>query len=262
MVPDGALDADFLAPHAGVPLRLRHLPDERRAVGAAELRRIAGPHARGSPHRRHRDRPEPRLHGPRLYRRAGARLEPASRSSSWSFPRPSTTRLAPKGAHVATLFCQHVAPELPGGRSWDDHRDEVADLMIATVDRYAPGLQGERGRTAGAEPARPRTEVRPHRRRHLRTARCRSTSCSRRGRCSATPIIVGRSRALPSAAPARIPAAASPARPVIMPRTRSSPTGAGATDAGGNSSPPLEHLGATRLPWQHPRNRRRQGPIQ
>jgi phytoene dehydrogenase-like protein len=56
---------------------------------------------------------------------------------------PSTLdeSLAPKGAHVASLFCQHVAPELPDGRSWDEHRDEVADLMIATVDRYAPGFK-------------------------------------------------------------------------------------------------------------------------
>lgn len=48
--------------------------------------------------------------------------------------------LAPPGRHVASLFCQHVAPQLPDGASWDDHRDEVADLMIATVDRYAPGF--------------------------------------------------------------------------------------------------------------------------
>ena len=55
---------------------------------------------------------------------------------------PSTLddSLAPRGRHVASLFCQHVAPELPGGRSWDDHREEVADLMVATVDRYAPGF--------------------------------------------------------------------------------------------------------------------------
>ena len=55
---------------------------------------------------------------------------------------PSTLddTLAPKGAHVASLFCQHVAPELPGGKSWDDHRADVADLMIATVDKYAPGF--------------------------------------------------------------------------------------------------------------------------
>jgi len=48
--------------------------------------------------------------------------------------------LCPPGQHVASLFCQHVAPELPGGRSWDEHREEVADLMIATVDKYAPGF--------------------------------------------------------------------------------------------------------------------------
>src|SRR5262249_43097915 len=56
---------------------------------------------------------------------------------------PSTLddSLAPKGAHVASLFCQHVAPELPDGKSWNAHRDEVADLMIETVDRYAPGFK-------------------------------------------------------------------------------------------------------------------------
>ena len=55
---------------------------------------------------------------------------------------PSTLddSLAPAGAHVASLFCQHVAPRLPDRKTWDDHREEVADLMIATVDRYAPGF--------------------------------------------------------------------------------------------------------------------------
>jgi phytoene dehydrogenase-like protein len=55
---------------------------------------------------------------------------------------PSTLddTLSPPGEHVASLFCQHVAPELPDGKSWDGHREEVADLMIATVDGYAPGF--------------------------------------------------------------------------------------------------------------------------
>ncbi len=55
---------------------------------------------------------------------------------------PSTLddSLSPPGQHIASLFCQHVAPQLPDGASWDDHRDEVADLMIATVDNYAPGF--------------------------------------------------------------------------------------------------------------------------
>ncbi|HWW20508.1 MAG TPA: NAD(P)/FAD-dependent oxidoreductase [Steroidobacteraceae bacterium] len=56
---------------------------------------------------------------------------------------PSTLdeTLAPKGQHVASLFCQHVAPQLPNGESWDQHRERVADLMIQTVDRYAPNFR-------------------------------------------------------------------------------------------------------------------------
>lgn len=56
---------------------------------------------------------------------------------------PSTLddTLAPRGQHVASLFCQHVAPELPDGRSWDAVREEVADVMIATVDKFAPGFK-------------------------------------------------------------------------------------------------------------------------
>jgi phytoene dehydrogenase-like protein len=55
---------------------------------------------------------------------------------------PSTLddSLAPAGGHVASLFCQHVAPTLSGGRSWDDHRETVADLMIATVEGHARGF--------------------------------------------------------------------------------------------------------------------------
>jgi phytoene dehydrogenase-like protein len=71
-----------------------------------------------------------------------------ARSHGWSrepivevlIPSTLDDTLCPPGSHVASLFCQHVAPELSGGRSWDDHREEVADLMIATVDRYAPGF--------------------------------------------------------------------------------------------------------------------------
>jgi phytoene dehydrogenase-like protein len=52
--------------------------------------------------------------------------------------------LAPPGMHVASLFCQHVHPDLPQvlpGRTWDDARDEVAELMIDTVDRVAPNFK-------------------------------------------------------------------------------------------------------------------------
>jgi phytoene dehydrogenase-like protein len=56
---------------------------------------------------------------------------------------PSTVddSLAPPGQHVASLFCQHVAPELPNGESWDLHRERVADLMIDTVNGFAPNFR-------------------------------------------------------------------------------------------------------------------------
>jgi phytoene dehydrogenase-like protein len=55
---------------------------------------------------------------------------------------PSTLdpSLAPKGKHVASLFCQHFRNKLPGGRSWDDEREKAADTIIATVDSHAPGF--------------------------------------------------------------------------------------------------------------------------
>jgi phytoene dehydrogenase-like protein len=57
---------------------------------------------------------------------------------------PSTLddSLAPPGQHVASLFCQHVAPQLPNGESWDTHRETVADLMIEAVNRHAPNFKG------------------------------------------------------------------------------------------------------------------------
>ena len=56
---------------------------------------------------------------------------------------PSTLddSLAPPGAHVASLFCQHVAPRFADGSSWEQHRETVAELMIDTVERYAPGFK-------------------------------------------------------------------------------------------------------------------------
>jgi phytoene dehydrogenase-like protein len=56
---------------------------------------------------------------------------------------PSTLddSLAPAGSHVASLFCQHVAPVLPNGASWDAHREEVADVMIELVNTHAPNFK-------------------------------------------------------------------------------------------------------------------------
>ncbi len=49
--------------------------------------------------------------------------------------------LAPPGQHVASLFCQQFSPVLSGGRTWDDVREEVADLIIDTVNDHAPNFK-------------------------------------------------------------------------------------------------------------------------
>jgi phytoene dehydrogenase-like protein len=56
---------------------------------------------------------------------------------------PSTVddSLAPAGQHVASLFCQQFAPELPDGRDWDAEEDAAADTIIDTVEAHAPGFR-------------------------------------------------------------------------------------------------------------------------
>ena len=61
---------------------------------------------------------------------------------------PSTIddSLAPPGQHVASLFCQQFAPELPpnsdgSARDWDDEEDEAAETIIDTVEAAAPGFR-------------------------------------------------------------------------------------------------------------------------
>ena len=56
---------------------------------------------------------------------------------------PSTVddSLAPPGMHVASLFCQQFAPELPDSRSWDDEREAAADHIIDCVNSHAPNFK-------------------------------------------------------------------------------------------------------------------------
>jgi phytoene dehydrogenase-like protein len=74
-----------------------------------------------------------------------------ARTSGWShspivemlIPSVVDDTLAPADRHVASLFCQHVHPDVGlvrPGHTWDDFRDEVADLMITTVDAVAPNF--------------------------------------------------------------------------------------------------------------------------
>jgi phytoene dehydrogenase-like protein len=56
---------------------------------------------------------------------------------------PSTVddSLAPAGAHVASLFCQHFRYALPQGRRWEDERERAADAVIDQVTRFAPNFR-------------------------------------------------------------------------------------------------------------------------
>ena len=48
--------------------------------------------------------------------------------------------LAPPGAHIAGLFCQHFQYSLPGNRSWRDEEQAVAKQIFEVVDQYAPNF--------------------------------------------------------------------------------------------------------------------------
>ncbi len=140
MVPDDALDPAFLQRMRGwrcgsgtfrMNVALAQLPSFRALPGSAP----ADHHTAGiilAPSLAYMDR---------AY--CDARLTGVSREPIIEMLIPSTLdeSLAPPGAHVASLFCQHVAPQLPDGRSWNDARESVADLMIDTVERYAPGFK-------------------------------------------------------------------------------------------------------------------------
>ena len=56
---------------------------------------------------------------------------------------PSTvdSTLAPEGKHVASLFCQQFAPTLPDGRCWHNEKDNAANTIIETVNRFAPNFK-------------------------------------------------------------------------------------------------------------------------
>jgi phytoene dehydrogenase-like protein len=74
---------------------------------------------------------------------ADARLSGWSKAPIVEMLIPSTLddTLAPAGAHVASLFCQHFAPILPDARSWHEERDKAVQLIINTVTRYAPNFR-------------------------------------------------------------------------------------------------------------------------
>ena len=80
--------------------------------------------------------------GPTLDYMENAYLD--ARRGAWSrqplvelmIPSTADGTLAPPGKHVASLFCQHF----PYERDWEQDREEAADTVFATVDRFAPNF--------------------------------------------------------------------------------------------------------------------------
>jgi phytoene dehydrogenase-like protein len=72
-----------------------------------------------------------------------ARLQGHSNAPIIEMLIPSTVddTLSPPGTHVASLFCQHFAPQLPDGRSWERARETMAALIIDTVNAHAPNFR-------------------------------------------------------------------------------------------------------------------------
>lgn len=77
-------------------------------------------------------------------------LEDACRSAAAGHPAPnmfceawiqtaSEPELAPEGKHTLSIFAQYVPYTLAEG-TWDERRDEIGDIVLGTLERYAPGL--------------------------------------------------------------------------------------------------------------------------
>ena len=132
--------------------------------------------------------------------------------------------MAPPGKHFMSVFVQYVPPKVHG-RDWTDaDRDAFGDTVIDADRALQPELQEPDPARRGAHAARARERGRPHRGQHL-------PGRADDGPAAVQPAVPGLravpragARACTCAAPARIPAAASWARPAPTPRAKSCTT--------------------------------------
>jgi phytoene dehydrogenase-like protein len=80
-----------------------------------------------------------------------ARAEGIARAPIVEMVIPSTLddTLAPEGAHVASLFCQHFAPEADWGR----RKEEAIGRILDVVESHAPGFKASVIATSALSPA-------------------------------------------------------------------------------------------------------------
>jgi phytoene dehydrogenase-like protein len=113
LLDPAALPPDFRERISALAQRLRHVPHERRAVALPSFTALPGRAAIISP-------------PASSWRRASPTwIAPISTRAPWLVAAPVVEMLipstlddtlAPPGQHVASLFCQHVAPECPTAR--------------------------------------------------------------------------------------------------------------------------------------------------
>ena len=60
---------------------------------------------------------------------------------SMQVPTTQDDSLAPEGAHVASLFCQHFQRHLPNGQNWDDVREKSLIRSLTPSTRTRPTLK-------------------------------------------------------------------------------------------------------------------------
>ena len=56
------------------------------------------------------------------------------------FQTPYDPSIAPPSKHVLSAFCQYAPYTWADGATWDDHRGEVGDAIVRSIERFAPGF--------------------------------------------------------------------------------------------------------------------------
>jgi phytoene dehydrogenase-like protein len=56
------------------------------------------------------------------------------------FQTPYDPSIAPPGKHVLSAFCQYVPYTWADGGTWDDHRSDVGNRVVSSIERFAPGF--------------------------------------------------------------------------------------------------------------------------
>jgi phytoene dehydrogenase-like protein len=75
------------------------------------------------------------------YRAASAGEVPDEPIISAQIPTALDDGLAPPGCHVLSLLAQHFPYRLSRGRSWDDEKERVADMIVDRLARFMPNLR-------------------------------------------------------------------------------------------------------------------------